>query len=350
MNHDTVHPSPAAVSNVSRREMVKAALRGEALPYTPWSFRFTVEAAQKLREHYGNDDLLTATGGHIVELGSDVGFFEPLDRHRFRDAFGVIWDRSVERDIGFVQGFVLPEPTLAGYTFPSPADRRFFDPIPARLDAYPDCFRLYCIGFSLYERAWTLRGMENLMIDFIENPGFVHDLLDAIADYNIAQVREALKHDIDAVYFGDDWGQQHGLIMGYAAWKEFIFPRLKRMYAAVKEAGKFQFIHSCGDVDELFDDLIGIGVDCFNPFQPEVMDVASLHHGYRGRLAFWGGLSTQQTLPHGSASDVRDASRRLLEMGRQGGYIFSPAHAVEGDVPLENLLAFIDEAQDQAVA
>jgi len=78
-----------------------------------------------------------------------------------------------------------------------------------------------------------------------------------------------------------------------------------------------------------------------------VMDVADLMKRYRGRLAFHGGLSTQRTLPYGTAKDVRTESRRLLELGREGGYIFSPAHAVEGDVPLENMLAFIDEARRQ---
>jgi uroporphyrinogen decarboxylase len=107
------------------------------------------------------------------------------------------------------------------------------------------------------------------------------------------------------------------------------------------------FIHSCGDVDDLFDDLIGIGLNCFNPFQPEVMDVAALHQQYRGRLTFHGGLSTQRTLPYGTEDDVRRETERLLEMGREGGYIFAPAHDVEGDVPLENMLAFINVVQNQ---
>ena len=79
--------------------------------------------------------------------------------------------------------------------------------------------------------------------------------------------------DFDAVYFGDDWGSQRGLQMSPAMWRRLIRPALKRMYGAVKEAGKFVMIHSCGDVDELFDELVEIGLDCFNPFQPEVMDV-----------------------------------------------------------------------------
>lgn len=93
--------------------------------------------------------------------------------------------------------------------------------------------------------------------------------------------------------------------------------------------------------------MIGIGVNLFNPFWPEVMDVYSLVPRYRGRLAFHGGLSTQRTLPYGTPDDVRAETRRLLERGRNGGYIFAPAHAVEGDVPLENMLAFIGVIQSQ---
>jgi uroporphyrinogen decarboxylase len=172
-------------------------------------------------------------------------------------------------------------------------------------------------------------------------------LFGAIADYNIAQVRKALESDIDAVYFGDDWGQQCGLQMGTKLWHEFIYPQLQRMYAAVRSAGKFVMIHSCGDVDELFDSLLAIGLNCFNPFQPEVMDVYCLLRQYRGRLAFHGGLSTQRTLPFGTVDDVRAESRRLLELGADGGYIFAPAHDVEGDVPLENMLAAIETVRQQ---
>jgi uroporphyrinogen decarboxylase len=308
---------------------------------------FTIEAAEKLRDYYGVHDLGEVLDNHFAGVGSGVGFFTDLGDDRVRDIFGVVWDRRVDKDIGIVEGRVLQEATLDGYDFPDPLDPIFFDGVEARLAETQDKFRIFSIGFSLYERAWTLRGMTNLMMDFYDHPAFVHELLNAIADWNIAQVEKAVTYDIDAVYFGDDWGQQRGLQMGPQLWHEFIYPPLKRMYAAVKAAGKYVFIHSCGDVDELFDDLIEIGLDCFNPFQPEVMDVYALLDRYRGRLTFHGGMSTQQTLPYGSVDDVRVETRRLLAAGAAGNYIFAPAHAVEGDVPVENMVAMIEEVQGQ---
>ena len=332
---------------MTKRDMVRLVLEGREPPYVPWSMGFTVEAKRKLQNHYGCPDLEGPLENHLLKLGSDIGFFTNLGNNRVQDVFGVVWDRTVDKDIGSVEGCVLAEPTLAGYELPDPLDRRFFDEIPEKIDRFPDRFRVFQIGFSLYERAWTLRGLENLLIDFYDHPDFVRRLLGAIADYNVAQVGKALEHDVDAVYFGDDWGQQRGLQMGPRVWREFIYPELRRMYGVVRRAGKFVMIHSCGDVDELFDDLVAAGLSCFNPFQPEVMDVYGLLPRYRGRLAFYGGLSTQRTLPFGTAEDVRAETRRLLDLGRQGSYIFAPAHDVEGDVPLENMLAFIEVVQGQ---
>ncbi len=334
---------------MTKREVVRAVLDHKRPPYVPWSFGFTVEARKKLIRYAGGeeelDDLLQ---NHILTLGNDIGFFEPLGNDRVRDVFGVVWNREIDKDIGTVEGVVLSRPTLDGYEFPDPHDDRFFCDIPDRIANRPDRFSVYSIGFSLFERAWTLRGMENLLIDFIEHPDFVGELFNAVAEYNIAQVDRALEYDIDAVYFGDDWGQQRGLIMGPELWRRRILPILSRMYGRVKAAGKHVMIHSCGDVDELFDDLVKIGLDCFNPFQPEVMDVHRLLPAYRSRLSFHGGLSTQRLLPYGRPEEVRRETERLLDLGAAGGYILAPAHDVEGDVPLENMLAFIETAKAQS--
>lgn len=320
-----------------RRDVVKCVIDGCRPPYVPWSMGFTHEARAKLEQHFGPANLDAVLQDHLFFGGPDLPWTD-LGKHCTSDPFGVVWDRSVDTDIGVVKGTVLVEPAL---------NQSSFAGLKWAQETQLDRYTVFSIGFSLWERAWSLRGMENLTMDLCMNPGFAHELFRRIADWNIDAIKRARAYDFDAVYFGDDWGTQQGLQMGRDLWMEFLYPELKRMYAAAHDHGKKVFIHSCGKVDELFDDLVGIGLNCFNPFQPEVMDVWSLLPRYRGKRAFNGGLSTQRTLPYGTPDEVRLETRRLLDLGAFGGYLFAPAHAVEGDVPLENMLAMIDEVTRQ---
>ena len=329
------------------RDVVLAAIRFENPPYVPWDVSFTVGPAGELRRHFGSDDLPACVKNHVVGFGRPTRRYEEIAPNRFRDPYGTVWDRTIDKDIGTPCDYPLPEPTLDGFTFP-PA-RGPEHEVRKKLAAHPTLATRFELGFSLFERAWTLRGMENLLIDFIERPAFAHELLDAICEHDLEMVEWALQFDPDIVHFGDDWGQQRGLIMGPRIWREFIKPRIARLYRRVRDAGKIVSIHSCGDVDELFDELVEIGLKVFNPFQPEVMDIYSLKKQYHGRLAFHGGMSIQRVLPFGTVEEVRDETQRLLDhVGRGGGYIFAPAHAVPSDVPLENILAFLDVLQSQA--
>jgi uroporphyrinogen decarboxylase len=329
---------------VNPKERVINAINFRETDIVPYHIGFTKPAHQKMAAYFKDEDFESKLGNHFLLLTHNRrnGWVEVKPNY-FQDEFGVVWNRTVDKDIGVVDKILLTEPTLKGFDFPDPNEEGLFDHYNAAIAANPDKFCISQIGFSLFERAWTLRGMENLLVDMIENPTFVHELLDAICDYNIALIDRALHYDIDACYFGDDWGSQRGLIMGEARWREFIKPRVARMYARVREAGRFVVIHSCGKVQSLFPDLIECGVNIFNPFQPEVMDPYEMKQLYGDKLAFYGGISIQKLLPYGTPDEVRtEVNRMLKEIGRGGGYIAGPSHDLPGDIPAENIAAMID--------
>jgi uroporphyrinogen decarboxylase len=325
---------------MNKRDVVIEAMNFRSVPYTPWAWTVTQQCAERLRKHLKTDDLAAFIDSHFGGAGADIGRFERLDENHYRDVYGVVWDRSVDRDIGKPVDWPIKDPgDLERYEWPDASDPAWYADVPAQRAANRDRFFTYSIGFSLFERAWTMRGMTDLLMDMIERSEFVERLLDCIVEHDLVQVRKALAFDVDALYFGDDYGMQRGLIMGVPHWRHFIRPRLARLFAPVREAGKFVVMHSCGHVDCLFDDLVDIGLNVFNPFQPEVMDVYALMAKYRGRLAFHGGMSVQKVLPFGTPDEVRRETARLIHAGRAGGYIFSPSHSVPADVPPENLVA-----------
>lgn len=335
---------------MTKRERVYAALAHQQTAVVPYQIDFTSPAKDKVVGYYHDAEIERHIGNHLASVMYAVydATHHEIRPGYFQDHFGVVWNRTVDKDIGMVDGLLLPDATLDGYTFPT-VDAEFYRAIYRQFfAAHPEEFRLGAIGFSLFERAWTLRGMDNLLADILEHPAFVDALLDRILEYNLGVIAVALEFDIDAVHFGDDWGQQHGTIMGPALWRRFIKPRLAAMYAMVKGAGKFVSQHSCGDVQTLFPDLIDIGLDIFNTFQPEIMDVKAMKREFGRDLTFWGGVSTQRLLPFCTPNEVSRNVYYLLDtIGHNGGYICAPTHDVPGDVPVENLVALIETLRGQ---
>ncbi len=334
---------------MNQRQVVLKSLRFHRPPYVPWHVRLTSGAAARLTRHLGTEDLDGFLGNHLFDVRCKLRSFVPVDATHVRDPYGVVWDRSLDPDIGVPCAWPLQSPEdLDHYRFPDAADDALYEGLAEAVAARRHLFTRYSLAMCLFERAWALRGMENLLMDVIERPAFVEELLDAIVEHHLVLVRKALALGIDGVHFGDDYGSQAGLILGARNWRKFIKPRLARLFAPVREAGKFVSLHSCGKVQELFDELVEIGLNFFNPFQPEVMDVFAELRQRRGSLAFHGGLSVQRTLPFGSASEVREQTRRLLDAGMEGGYIFASSHDVTRDVPPENVVAMMDTVRGQA--
>lgn len=334
---------------MNNKERVLASVRHRQPDKIPYNIGFTYKAGQKMAAYYGDPNFAARLNNCFASLGtSPANAWRETAPDIWEDEFGVQWNRSVDKDIGVVCNCRVTPETLAEYKFPDPADPSRYAAYPAFIAAHPaDCLEAG-IGFSLFERAWTLAGMETILEGMVANPEFVHEFLDRIMDYNLQIIDRACSYPIDVMHFGDDWGQQTGLIMGPKLWREFIKPRIRQMYQRVKARGKIVSIHSCGKVDEVFPDLIEIGLDIFNPFQPEVMDVFAMKRKYGDRLTFYGGISTQKTLPFGTVQQVKDEVRRLLDqVGKDGGYIASPAHAIPGDAKPENVAAMLEVLNNQ---
>jgi uroporphyrinogen decarboxylase len=334
---------------MNNRERVLAALQHRQPDRTPFNLGFTQPAHHKMVEFYKDADFEQRLGNCFTILSTEPEqSWREVRPHVWEDQFGVRWDRHVDPDIGVVANTLVNLRSLDQFTFPDTSLASPFDTYTQVIGNNPANFVVANLGFSLFERAWTLTGIENLLVWMISEKAFVHRLLDCILEFNLAVIARACEHPIDAMMFGDDWGQQTSLIMGPRLWREFIKPRVQQMYSLVKSKRKYVFIHSCGKVDSVFPDLIECGLDCFNPFQPEVMDIFEIKDHFGDRLSFYGGISTQRTLPFGTPQQVKDEVKRLIErVGKDGGLIASPAHAIPADARAENIHAMIDVLQNQ---
>ncbi len=334
---------------MNRRERVVASIRHTAPDKVPYHIGFTAPAHHAMAKWFGREDFESSLGNCLLIL--DTKAENPWRRVQgevWADQFGVHWDRTIDTDIGTVCNVALTAETLRSHPFPDPNDPSRFDGWQEAIDSAGDAFIVANLGFSMFERAWTLAGMETVLMGMVADKAFVNALLDRILDFNLQLIEKACAWPIDGMRFGDDWGHQRGLIMGKALWKEMIGPRVRQMYQLVRSKGKRVFIHSCGKVEELFPDLIESGVDVFNPFQPEVMDVYEMKKRFGDSLSFFGGISTQKTLPFGTVSQVKEEVKRLLEkVGKNGGYIASPAHDIPKDAKPENIAAMIEVLQGQ---
>ncbi|MBI2939372.1 MAG: hypothetical protein HYY04_02955 [Chloroflexi bacterium] len=205
---------------------------------------------------------------------------------------------------------------------------------------------------TIFELAWYMRGMEQLMLDFSDNPDFAAALLDRIADIRCFMARRYAEAGVDVLRLGDDIAGEHTLLMSLPTWRRWLKPRLARVIAAARSVDPAIPVkyHTDGRALPAIPELCEIGVTILNPVQPECMDPAALKKQYGDRLAFWGTIGVQSTLPFGSPADVRAAVRTMIQtVGAGGGLVLAPTHSIEKDVPWENILAFYEAAEEYGV-
>ncbi|NLS79801.1 MAG: hypothetical protein GXY76_21350 [Chloroflexi bacterium] len=312
---------------LTRRQVVQAAIAHQEIGHVPYFINLTRDAQEIVAPHFPGADLSVAMGNHVHAISAPWWGWHDIPAS-YRD---------------FDDPVVLPKTRGHGsYTA--------YQEELIRLKEETSCYVLVMIYGSHFEKANSARGIENFLGDIGGHKDFARRMLNKIIDKNMVMLENLLGYEgIDGILLGSDWGSQHGLLMSPNAWRDLIAPGEQREYDLVHAEGKDVWLHSCGNIEAILPDLIEIGVDVLNPVQPECMDIYRLKERYGGKLTFWGGISTQQTLPFGTPAQVRAEVREVVSrMGRGGGYITSPAQAIQSDVPIANMLALIEEARAHA--
>lgn len=217
----------------------------------------------------------------------------------------------------------------------------------ARRDGNP-C--LMIANGNIFESAWYMRGFERMLMDFLLNPELAHEILGRVADFWVDHFRNTLSAaggGVDLAFTADDIGGQRGLLMSLDTWETFIKPHHVRLNRAIHEFGVRVIYHSDGAIMDAVGGLIDAGIDVLQAlqFSADGMDPVRLKRDYGDRLCFEGGVSVQTTMLSRDPEDVRREVRRLITvLGKGGGYILGPSHAIQAGTPPENILAMFDTA------
>ena len=329
---------------MSFREQVIRAIKHEKTERTPWAFEVTAAFSERYKKEYPCPDVEQDLDSHIMFGRYKVVTW--INPFLYEDAFGVKWQLGEDGgDIGIPVNNVIDEDGIDQYVFPE-TNQGILQKAIRSMREDTDHFRMFRLTYALYERAWALMGMENLLVNMAIEEQATMRLFERVTEYTLNLLDQVLDEEFEGVYFGDDWGKQKGLIMGPQYWRKYIKPFLAQMFAKVKAKGKYVLLHSCGDITEIFPDLIEIGLDVYNTVQPEIYDLSKIKSEYGRDLTFWGAMSTQQYLPYRTVQEVFDKSVETIKiLGKDGGYLFSPTHAVTPDIPTANIRAMYDAVQ-----
>lgn len=370
----------------SHRERVIKALNHQEPDRVPFDLGGTVcssvhiAAYQKLKAHFGieaedtiihkfmqiaavHEPILQALDidfRHVGPGGPDSRLEIAVGDDGYQDEYGVV-RRKPPRN----QYYDLIKSPLAGaisirdvmnYSWPDAGDPGYTRGLRDRLRHYKENTD-YAVVLrlpSIFVHATQfIRGFEDWFIDLAADQKLAGVLFDAAVEHSTAVAEQILKvgGDLaDVVACGDDLGFQQGPIVPPELYRKLFKPRHKKFLDMVKSrTSAFVYLHSCGSIYKLLDDLIEMGVDVIHPVQVTAkdMDSAKLSREFGDRLSFWGGIDTQSVLPKGRVEDVcAEVKRRIGDFAPGGGYILSAVHNIQPDVPVENVLAMYEAGQE----
>jgi uroporphyrinogen decarboxylase len=340
-----VFASQKAAASLSKKERTRRALAREPVDRLPTQVNYTAAMGEKLAAwfHVPASELDARLDNHLLRVDVTSSKKVSVDGLVAFDWWGAGWSTQTE---GYWHSSApMAEDTdLDRYTWPHPHDPALLDGAQRAIRADGQShFVIANFGFALFERAWSLRGFDALLVDLMDRPAWVEALLDRITDIQVTLARRFVSLGVDGGYFGDDYGSQQSLLFSPRIWRQMFKPRLARMFAVFREAGMPVILHSDGDIRAILPDLVDIGVTALNPIQPEVLDHAWLWQHFGNHLAFYGGISTQDVLLRGAEEDIRAATETCLRVLAPNGtgLLVGPSHRMQSDIRAESVEAML---------
>jgi len=286
----------------------------------------------------------------LLTYGISTGYYRETESDTYIDEWGITWKKIPYDTLngrGFyteIVDFPLADASkLDTYTPPDP-DYEDMGYAEAVIERYGKT-KYICgiIDCSIFEALKYLRGIEQSLIDLIAEKDIAHRVMDMSVEYHLQLGLKLIERGVDMLWLADDIGGEHTLLMSPETFREMIKPKMGYMIGELKKRNKNIKVafHSDGYIEPVIDDLIEVGVDLLNPVQPESMGPAFIKKRYGDRIALWGTVSTQVTLPFGKPEDVEaEVRERIRTCAPGGGFLLAPTHNIQLDVPLENVNAF----------
>jgi len=351
---------------VTHKERTLAAINYEEPDRVPICAWYTPEAEKKLLVDLGLDTSRTETykssGGILpLEMGHDflitwigpcTGYYAQETPEYF-DEWGIGWKWFKNPSGGSYTEMVYHplagDDDLSRLHIPDFADDTRYEGSREMIAKYGDKYAIMGgIACTLFELAWYLRGLEKFLEDMLINKDYAHELLERLMIWVLTAGRKLIELGVDIIWVGDDAGMQDRMLIHPKLWREFLKPRYARIFSEFRKVNpniKIAF-HSDGYIEPIIPDFIEIGLNILNPVQPKAMDPARLKKLYGDKLTFWGCVDIQEVLPFGTPEDVEKEVRlRIQTVGKGGGLLLAPAHNIQPDVKIENILAFYRAAE-----
>jgi uroporphyrinogen decarboxylase len=349
---------------MTRRENMIRILKRDGGDHVPFALGLTPRLHREFRERRGTADVAEFYGFDHRSVGL-MPTRAPVDTKKYYEGRelkeGTCFDgHGVAHEPGSFEHFTHKVSPLAGRDTSLDTIKQY--PLadrdaPYRFEGLEDRVRsvherglaVSCMVGHIFETAWQIRGMDDMLMDFLDAPEKAHELLERITRVNVVTAERFARAGADIIHVGDDVGTQHGMMFSPDTWRTFLKPRLAREIEAAKRANPDVLVwyHSDGNVEAIVPDLIEIGLDILNPVQPECIDPVEAKRRWGDRLSFWGTIGTQTTMPFGTPEDVRRAVRRMVfEVGYDGGLVLAPTHVLEPDVPWANIDAFVEACRE----